>query len=224
MKKKSTKWRGISTTQKRIHEKEAITTINRLGQKSISLPRIDDKKRWAGYPALAGTAQEIANMIQSCKYFVEPFAGTAKVYQELIKIKETKIEHYILNDTSDFIYKWLIREFHDATVTNEDFTKCIARWDSPETFFLLDPAWNKPFYLQKFSSFNRKSVGAYYEEVIELCKKMQGKFIIASREENTLIQNSGFKNRTIKSKYVVSGHYPRVLLTSNLEWEKDKTK
>ena len=54
------KWRGIETTQEAINENKAVTIVNRLGQKSISLPRIDDGKRWAGYPGLAGTAKKIA--------------------------------------------------------------------------------------------------------------------------------------------------------------------
>ena len=81
------KWRGIKTTQKRINENKPKTIINRLGQKSLSLPRIDDKKRWAGYPSLAGTARKIAKLIPKCKYYIEPFAGTAKVFQMLDNIK-----------------------------------------------------------------------------------------------------------------------------------------
>ena len=43
------KFRGIKTTQIAKHESKAKTVINRYGQKSLSLPRIDDKKRWAGF-------------------------------------------------------------------------------------------------------------------------------------------------------------------------------
>jgi len=214
---KKVKWRGIPTTQKKKNENEPKTIINRLGQKSISLPRIDDKKRWAGYPALAGTAKQIAAMIPNCTYFVEPFAGTAKVYQELLKRTDVTIKHHILNDTSLFIYKWLIRELPEATVTNEDFTKCVKRWDSPDTFFLFDPAWHKSYYNQKFSSFNRESVTEYNKEIIEICKKIEGKFIIATRKENPTMLKSGFKTKLIKSEYVVSGKYPQVLLTTNME-------
>lgn len=212
--------RGIPTTTIKKHEKIAKTIINRLGQKSISLPRIDDKKSWAGYPGIAGVAKKVAKLIPQCKYFIEPFSGTAKVYQQMLKRQDIKIEHYILNDTSSFVYNWLIKEFPDATITNEDFTSCIKRWDSPESFFLIDQPWNKSYYKQKFSSFNRKSVNAYDNEVIELCKKMQGKFIITTRKENQRMLKSGFTNKLIKSVYVVSGKYPKVLLTTNLDLKK----
>lgn len=47
----------------KINENKAKTIINRLGQKSISLPRISDDKRLRGYPGLAGTDSKIAKYI-----------------------------------------------------------------------------------------------------------------------------------------------------------------
>jgi len=208
--------RGIKSTTKHKHETVAKTIKNRLGQLSISLPRIDDKKRWAGYPGIAGIARKTSMLVPECKYYVEPFAGTVKVYQELLKRKELGIKHFILNDTSNFTCKWLIKEFHNATITNEDFVKCMKRWDSPETFFLIDQPWNRSYYEQKFSSFNRDSVAVYDNEIIDLCRKIEGKFIITTRKENQRMIKSGFKNKLIRSEYVVSGKYPRVLLTTNL--------
>jgi len=213
----NSKWRGIKTIQKRINEKAPKTIINRLGQKSISLPRIDDKKRWAGYPGLAGTARKIAKMIPSpCIRYVEPFAGTAKVYQEALKRKDFRIQTTILNDKSQFVCNWLRKEFPSTYVFNEDFADCIEHWDDELTFFLIDEPWNKSYYLQNFSCFNRKSVKEYDEEIIKLCKNMEGKFIITTRKENQRMLKSGFKNKLVKSEYVVSGKYPEVLITTNV--------
>ncbi|KKL10381.1 hypothetical protein LCGC14_2556420, partial [marine sediment metagenome] len=43
-------------------------------------------------------------------------------------------------------------------ITQIDFAKCIKKHDDRKTFFLFDIPWNKGFYDQKFSMFNRKSV------------------------------------------------------------------
>jgi len=212
------KWRGIHSTEEVINEDEAVTIVNRLGQKSISLPRITDDKRWAGFPGLSGVAKKIAKMVPKCATYVEPFAGAAKVYQELpIEFSKTKYTFATLNDKSKFVYKWLQQEFPLAFITNWDFKLCIKYWDSKDTFFLLDPPYNKSYYDQVFSTFNRESVNDYYTEVLELCKGMKGKFIITSRKENKLMLESGFKTKLVKSIYAISGKLPRVLVTTNLD-------
>lgn len=217
---KDKKFRGIPTTKQKINEKEAKTITNRLGQKSISLPRIDDKKRWGGYPGLAGVAKKIAKLIPNCLVFVEPFSGTAKVYQELIKRKDWSCQNVILNDKAKFIVDWLKKEMQYITVTNEDYIDCIKRWDSENTIFLIDSPYFKSYYDQKFSSFTEKSVNDYYKKIIKICREMKGKFIITTRKENPTMLNSEFTKRLIISDYVVSGKYPSVLITTNLEFKK----
>ena len=215
------KWRGIKTTQKRINEKNPVTIVNRLGQKSLSLPRIDDKKRWAGYPSLAGTARKIAKLIPKCKYYIEPFAGTAKVFQMLEKNHPNKYEYTILSDTSKFIYKWLNKEMNlNTIILNMDFKNTVEYWNKHNSVFLLDPPWNKSYYAQSFSSFNRKSVKDYDLEVLELCRKIKGKFIITTRKENTRMLNSEFNNYLIESEYILCGKFPKVMLTTNIKYRK----
>lgn len=208
--------RGIPTTTKPKFEGEARTIRNRLGQLSISLPRIDDKKRWAGYPGLAGSARQIAAMIPFCRTYVEPFAGTAKVYQELRRLKLDYPKSAILNDKSKFIYTWLKQTFSKVTITNNDFASCMWYNDSFETFYLIDPPWFRTYYDQVFSCFDRESIKSYDEEIIQICKKLKGKFIITTRKENQVMLKSGFKNEYVQSEYVVSGKYPQVLVTHNL--------
>jgi len=210
------KWRGIKTTSKKIDELEAITIINRLGQKSMHLPRIDDGKRWAGYPGLAGTAKKIAKLIPFTDTYVEPFAGSVKVYQEYLKRGDWNYSKVILNDMSKFVTTWLKKEFKEAKITSMDFIKCIKKYDTSHTIFIIDPPWHKSYYDQGFSSFNRDSVKQYDEEIIEICKKLKGKFIITTRKENKIMLKAPFKHKLVKSIYVVSGKYPKVLLTHNL--------
>lgn len=207
-------WRGIKTTQKRINERTPVTIINRIGQKSISLPRIDNTKRFAGFPGLTGWARKIAKIIPKHKIYVEPFAGAAKVFQEL---PEWKYKKAILNDKSTFVNKFLKQNFkNDAIITKLDFVTCVKKWDSKDTFFLFDKPWSKAFYLQSFSCFNRNTVTEYDNEILELCHNLKGKFIIASRKENKKMLKSGYKNKLIKSEYVLMDRYPKLLITTNL--------
>lgn len=225
------KWRGIPTSAVKKNETEAKTITNRYGQKSFSLPRIDDKKRWAGFPGLTGWSIQIADIISKFDfdYYIEPFAGAARVFQELIKIKN--VSGMVLNDKSNFVYEWLEREFSKKVmaVTRLDFIECIKIWDSPKAFFLLDMPWNKNFYLQDFACFNRDTVTEYDNQVLSLCSgipfeefnkegyKLEGKFIITTRKENRRMLRSDFNKYLIKSTYQVSGHLPILLLTTNLE-------
>jgi hypothetical protein len=224
------KWRGIPTTIEPKNEDQAKTITNRLGQKSISLPRIDDKKRWAGYAGIAGVSKKIASLIPDHDYYIEPLAGTAKVMQELIKLKPDH-SGIILNDKSWFIYNWLQKEFGDKVmaITNVDFVDSVKLWDSKRAFFLFDEPWFRSSYDQNFSCFNRSSTNEYDTEIISLCSgiphndfnkegyKIQGDFMIATRKENIRMLNSGFNHIFVKSIYCVSGHYPEVLITTNLK-------
>ena len=216
--------RGIRTNPNPRFEDEPVTIINRLGQKSISLPRIDDKKRLAGFPGNVGIAKKLAHLIPFCKTFVEPLAGTAKIFQCLTKMSAWNgyPETFILNDKSKFVVKWLRREFnehpfhYDVKITCTDFKYCVKKYDSKETVFAFDHPWFKSFYDQKFSYFDRENVATYDKEILELCKSMKGKFFITTRKENTRMRKSGFRNLLIKSEYVVMGKYPQVLITTNV--------
>jgi site-specific DNA-adenine methylase len=212
------KWRGIKTTQEPKNENSFKTIINRFGQKSISLPRIDDQKRLAGYPGLTGVARKIALILDnlpSYSYYVEPFAGMAKVYQMMNHLNHNLS---ILNDVSSKVCDWLIRELkNDKTIiSNLDFVECIKKYDDINTVFLIDPPWFKSYYDQVFSCFNREKVEDYNKQVIDLCTTLKGKFIITTRKENKTMLKSGFTNRLIESEYVVCGKYSKVLITTNI--------
>ena len=213
--------RGIRTNPNPSHETILKTTVNRFHQLTFSLPRIDDKKRWAGFPGNTGISRKLAAIIPRCITYVEPFAGTAKVYQELVKIDYLTAFRYVLNDKSKPIYKWLKKQFKwkELEITCTDFKYCIKKYDSKKTVFVIDHPWFQTSYDQIFSCFDRESVAAYDEEVLELFHSIKGKFFITTRKENTRMRRSGFRNLLIKSEYVVSGHYPEVLITTNVTTE-----
>ncbi len=218
------KFRGIKTTQTPKYETNAKTVKNRFGQKSISLPRIDDKKRWAGYAGNTGISRKLAQLIPKCNLYCEPFAGTAKVWQELNKLKLRKYKSVLLNDRSEFIESWLKKEFmrdkwkQKITVSRNDFATCITDHDEKDTVFLIDPPWSKSLYDQVYSCFDRESVKSYDEELLEILKDVEGKFIVTSAKNNTVMKNSDHNGWYLKSEYVVSGNYPQQLITTNIKF------
>ena len=205
--------RGITTNPTPKNENTPVVITNRLHQLSLSLPRIDDKKRFAGFPGLSGWAAKLAKLIPKSKFYVEPFAGMAKVYQEIDK---SKIQYAVLNDKAKYLANVLRKEFPEANVTNTDYAYCIKKYDTPETFFLIDEPWNKFFYAQGFSSFTEESVKQYDEKVLKLCRNIQGKFIVTTKNSK-VFKNSEFNNATVKSIYTVCGNYPEILITTNLK-------
>lgn len=215
--------RGITTNPNAQNELQAVTKINRFGQKTISLRRIDSSKPWAGYPGITGISRRLAHIIPDCDYYVEPFAGTVKVCQELFRIKKVSgyPKQFILNDKSKFIVKWLRKEFDydDVKITSTDFKHCIKKYDSKDTVFAIDAPWFKKSYDQGFSYFDRESVTQYDKEILDICHTIKGKFFITTRIENNRMKKSGFKNLLIQSEYVVCGKYPKVLITTNVSKE-----
>jgi len=204
--------RGIKTNPNKKNESKLKIVKNRFGQYTLSLPRIDDKKRFAGYPGLAGWSVSLARMVPQCKFYVEPLAGMCKVYQALDK---TKIKYAILNDLAKPLIPVLKQCFPEANVTSTDYIYCIKKFDTPDTFFLIDVPWNENYYAQGFSAFTENKVRTYDEKILKICKSLTGKFIITSKKRAIFI-NSDFTNATIKSRYVICGNYPELLITTNL--------
>lgn len=211
--------RGIVTTRKKINEKDLVTITNRFKQLSVDLPRIDDVKRWAGYPGLTGVSRRLSKILPTCTYYIEPFAGTAKVYQALLKLEEKKFSFAVLNDNGPRIFEWLKKNFTEPIITCEDFTETIRTYDHKKTLHLIDGPWNRGYYEQYFSCFNRLNVKEYDLDILKECEKITGSFIITSRKENMRFLKAGYNNYLIQSEYVVSGRYPKVMLTTNLRFD-----
>ena len=214
--------RGIPTTLRKSNTKKALTIKNRFNQLSPSLPWINDQKRFAGFPGLTGISRKIIHHIPKCTYYIEPFAGAAKVYQELEKMKPQKFSYAVLNDKSNYLYSWLKENFTYPVISKEDFTSIFDTYNFPKSFFLVDPPWFPGFYNQSFSCFDRKTIKDYDLEVLKYCNKLEGDFIITTRKENNRMLNSGWNNYLIESEYVVCGKYPKTLLTTNLKLDLEK--
>ena len=207
--------RGIITDDTPRNEIQLKTVKNRLGQITLSLPRIDDGKRWAGYPGNAGIARQLARRIPACYYYIEPFAGTAKVAQELLKIKPS--QRVMLNDKAKPIAIWLQKNFKTALVFGYDFADIVKQNNLHDNVFLFDPPWYKSYYDQVFSVFDRKNVEAYELELLKLCDTIKGKFFITTRKESSNMRNSKYRNFSLESEYKLCGKTPQVLVTTNTE-------
>ena len=92
------------------------------------------------YPGLHWMSKFIGPYFPKTKYYVEPFSGLART------AKYSRSEIMILNDKSEYANKICRKKFSNAIITNQDFEECIKKWDSEETFFLIDPPWRTDFY------------------------------------------------------------------------------
>jgi len=77
--------------------------------------------------------------------------GVERVQKELPKIQE-KLKH--------------------AVILNQDFEKVVDRYDSPNTFFYMDPPYYQAHCYRKFSNFD-------VNRLADVCKKIKGKFLIS---------------------------------------------
>ena len=92
------------------------------------------------YPGLTYTARQISLFFPKCKIYVEPFAGLART------AKYVNCEIIVLNDKSEHSNKYCKKKFRKAIVENMDFIETIKKYDSKDTFFLIDPVWRSDFY------------------------------------------------------------------------------
>jgi hypothetical protein len=113
------------------------------------------------YPGLFFTASQIGAHFPKCRIYCEPFSGLART------AKYARCEIMVLNDMGKYANEYCKKKFSKAIITHEDFMACIKRWDSKDTFFLIDPPWDNSFYdssgkmegettLNQFARSNRK--------------------------------------------------------------------
>jgi len=92
------------------------------------------------YPGLYWTAKYIGPYIPKSKIYVECFAGLART------AKYSKSEIIILNDKSKVSNIYCKKKFTKAIVENMDFIDTLKKYDSKNTFFLIDPPWRISYY------------------------------------------------------------------------------
>ena len=165
-----------------------------------------------GYPGLALTAHLISNYIPKCKIYCEPFAGLGRTAPFVTADKK------ILNDKSDHAVKYLKRFFPYATVSQLDFAECMINNDSKNTFFLIDPPWFKAIYEEKSLPFCDREPVQYYTDILNICKKLKGDWIICSSKEQHglggMLEKSGYPQHLVTSGKKIFGKNAVTMLTA----------
>lgn len=158
-----------------------------------------------GYPGLTHTADQIANIIGECDIFCEPFAGLGRV-SRFVSAKK-----YVLNDMSDFSFKFLKENFPNAIVTQEDFIKCIKENDSEKTTFLFDPPWARKDYADNPKTFCDRGVGEYYKALHSIVKDLKGRWFCVGRASGgarscVTVYFKEYESQIVYSKRTINGH------------------
>lgn len=90
-------------------------------------------------------------------------------------------------------------------IEKQDFEKIINRYDSPNTFFYLDP----PYYTKEHL-YDREDADAFtkHEEMAVLLRKIKGKFLLSYNNESYIKKlYKGFNIETVEAQYTVSGSF-----------------
>ena len=172
-------------------------------------------KKLGGYAGLTHTADKINKYIPTSKIYVEPFAGLGRTVQ----LRHDKI---VVNDLSDYAVDYLKNNYGEqVVVTQEDFISCIKRWDSKDTFFLIDPPWRYTLYNLNDRAFCDRKPIQYYSELLSMVSDLLGDWMICSAKDEHEIKKcltkSEWNCQVVQSdKKVIFGKYATTLLCSNL--------
>ena len=159
------------------------------------------------YPGLFWMSKFIGPYFPKTKYYVETFSGLART------AKHSRSQIMILNDKSEYANNQCRKKFPNAMITNQDFETCIKRWDSKDTFFLIDPPWRTDFY----DDSNPHAWGSLRQAKMNyknVYNKKLGKYM-TSKDKNNKIKQLAFIDRTSK-EYLedlkrilpkIKGHY-----------------
>ncbi len=177
------------------------------------------KRKLGGYAGVKHTAKQIINLIPETvwgKYnlYVEPFAGLGRT-AEYIRIP------MILNDLGNLSNEYCKEKFPNSIVENMDFKETIKKYDSFNTFFMIDPPWRFDTYTENNSTVCDRSVIEYYQQVLDLVDTIKGDWFILSsfdeHEQKGILRKSKWKCKEVQSdKKVIFGKYARTLVCSNL--------
>jgi len=90
-------------------------------------------------------------------------------------------------------------------IEKQDFEKIINRYDSPNTFFYLDP----PYYTKEHL-YDREDADTFtkHEEMAILLRTIKGKFLLSYNNEAYIKKlYKGFTIETVEAQYTVSGSF-----------------
>jgi len=174
-------------------------------------------KRLGGYSGVKHTAKEIVDKVSDIKKYklwVEPFSGLGRTaeYVDLPKV---------LNDKSEFANKYCKETFPDSVVEHMDFMDTINKYDSEDTFFLIDPPWTFATYDLNELAVCDRNIKKYYEQLLERVETLKGDwFILNSADEHetkNILRKSKWGLIIVDSeKNVIFGNKARTMICSNL--------
>jgi len=124
------------------------------------------------------------------KIYVECFSGLART------AKHARSEIMILNDKSKHANKICKKKFSKAIVENMDFIDTLKKYDSKDTFFLIDPPWRTDFYdgYQNKSKTHRTT--SMLVNIKSTYARKLGKYM--TLKDRTLVPQLAFIDRTSK--------------------------
>ncbi len=176
-------------------------------------------KELHGYAGLHHTAKQIAKYVTPSEVYVEPFAGMARLHG----LVDTKT--YVYNDKSEYAYKLLQERFgNDKNVYtfNMQF-ELMFTWDSPTTFFLIDPPWRFNVYKHNDKAFVDRKPYDYYEQIFKFLKNAEANWIVCGtadeRGTRGLMKNHEYSKIVVSEKGTIFGKKARTLIVSNVPLE-----
>jgi hypothetical protein len=178
------------------------------------------------YPGLTRMAKYIGPYFPKSKIYVECFAGLAKT------AKYARSQIVVLNDKSEYSNYYCKKKFPNAIIENMDFIDTIKKYDSKDTFFLIDPPWRIDFYQGKgMTARTKKGITAGYidrsaKEYLDDLKKIlpiiKGHYILTLPTNFDCRKKSGsmffpaLHSKTLKDiKPHIFGNYATTRLFSN---------
>ena len=180
------------------------------------------------YPGLYWTSQYIGPYIPKSKVYVECFAGLARTY------KYNKASIVILNDKSEVSNNYCKKKFTKAIVENMDFIDTLKKYDSKDTFFLIDPPWRISYYNgnkeirttygKPMRHRNSKAVDGgfidrtaleYMMKIKEILPKLKGDWILTLGPSYHSHFKEYYSTSVKQLKPKLFGYYPKTWLFSN---------
>jgi site-specific DNA-adenine methylase len=135
-------------------------------------------KSFGGYAGLKHTALKVSKYFPQHKIYVEAFAGLART------AKFTNADKIILNDKSLHSNAYCKVNFPNAIVENMDFMATIHKYDSEDTFFLLDPPYSDNVYKLNENAFIDRYYREYYKELFNTTDALKGDWLICVNRRN----------------------------------------
>ena len=175
------------------------------------------KKLLGGYAGVKHTAKQIIDEIPDIskyKLYVEPFSGLGRTAEYVSTPK-------VLNDKSEYANEFCKENFPNAKVENMDFMDTIDKYDSEDTFFLIDPPWRFDTYDVNNLSFCDRKAWDYYDQLLKRIETLKGDwFLLNSADEHetkNILRDSKWGLKIVESKgKVIFGKHARTMICSNL--------